>query len=153
MQKVAEEHEADERKIVQEAVRKIEHREQRKEDLKNLFLNSAQLNEMLASEPVEASAQALAKWRSLGPLTVEFILNKSNIDSLNFEATDLEFKKVYFSYGYVIGFFKKGTGISNGICRFVHYKEGIYEGMSKNNGIYAKYSREIYPNGSVKETK
>ena len=59
---------------IREQEEKIEQEEKRKKDPKYLFMNSSELKNMLASEPKEADERAIAKWRSLGPLSVDFYI-------------------------------------------------------------------------------
>ena len=126
--------------------------ESRKKDLKQLFESNAELKDMLAQEPKGADERALEKWRSLGPLTVDFILQNSSIDDLKVEAKDLEFKHVDFGKYYHIGYFKKGTDIRHGICREVYKNGFIIEGMIKNNS-WTKYQRNIWSDSKISEMK
>ena len=144
--KLIEDHETEKRKRAEN--------EDRKRDLKQLFLDSAELKDMLASEPEGGVKKAvLAKWKELGPLTVEFILNNSSIGDLELYAKDLEYKRVDDQFGfYTVGFFKKGTNTRYGICRQVTASGFIFEGMCKND-IWTKYHRHMKFQGNVSENK
>jgi hypothetical protein len=66
---------------------------------------------MLTSEPSnypEVSKEILEVWKSLGPLSIQEIMDKSKID-FNLNDPDIEFKKEVFSNRIAIGMFKKGT--------------------------------------------
>lgn len=63
------------------------------------------------------------------------------------------FKRIDYEQGdYEIGFFKKGTNVRHGICRYVVRNGIIFEGMFQN-GASTNYCRYIYSDGFVEEHK
>lgn len=108
---------------------------------------------MLASIPHEAYPGAIEKWKSIGPVSIDYILKNSDLDDLEVEARDLEFKRMDTEHGdYVIGFFKRGTDERHGICRHVVKNGMIFEGIFRN-GASTNYCRYIYSDGYVEEYK
>ena len=111
-----------------------------------IFINSQELKDAFKSQPENVSEKVLAKWNSLGPLSVETILQNSNIAALAIDPEDVEFKKWDNGYAFKTGFHKKGSKHTrHGICRFEEYGY-IYECMyvdDSRNG----FGRVIYSNG------
>lgn len=113
-----------------------------------LSKNYAKLQELFNSEPVmfpEASTKALETWKTLEPITVEEILEKSNID-IDLESDEFEYKRKNFDNGFAEGIFKKGSD-SYGIVRAVTKYGEIYEGFIQD-GKLNSYSRAFFANGN-----
>ena len=86
-------------------------------------------------------------WNSLGPLSVDTILDNSNLDDLAIDPKDIEFKKWDGNY-FQTGFHKKGTNDTrHGICRFEVKDDYIYECMYVNDKANG-FGRVINPNGN-----
>ena len=68
----------------------------RVEGLKSLFLNSEQLKKELNTKPEGISKEALEAWQEFGPISVETIVQNSNLEDLDVDADDLKYdRKVY----------------------------------------------------------
>ena len=95
----------------------------------------------------QASKTPLDKWKSLGPLSIKEVIDKSEIDPQDLNLEEQEIKKNQFKPGCSHGMFVKGTNVVNGICRVI-YKDGtIQEGMyvqAKRHG----FMRIFYPDGN-----
>ena len=69
-------------------------KEFKKNQLKNLFLNSEELKNMLNTAPEGVNEKALASWNEHGPISIETIIENSNMDDIEEEVEELEFKRV-----------------------------------------------------------
>ena len=76
----------------------------------------------------DASVKGLNVWKSLKPLTIEDILNRSE-PKMDLEDQYLEYKRIDGFKAYAIGFFRKGTKVRHGVSRSVGKDGQIQEGM------------------------
>lgn len=75
-----------------------------------------------------ASLKGVENWRKLGPLTVEEIIEKSNL-GMDLDDEDLEFKRVDGPNACAIGLFRSGTCEQHGIGRVIFDSGQFYECM------------------------
>ena len=92
----------------------------------------------------EAPKEALEKWKSLGPVSIQELIDKSDIDMK--ELDNYEIKKDYTVYGCFYGMFRKGTKERNGICRGVSVHGHIHEAAFVNGKLNG-FGRNFYPEG------
>ena len=101
-------------------------------------MNNDQLQGVLNADPKDANKGAISKWKELGRLSVNQILENSDPDFLDqIELSDLEFKTNVVEYGSHIksGFFLKGTKKLRGIGRLEWKNKSILEGFFLNNSL------------------
>ena len=97
MKQIFEDYEAEKRKREEEPRKREEEQRKRKEEMKDLtqlFLRNANLKNLLTSEPQGSSPQALAKWKSVGPVTIDYILEHTNLDKIKIDTNNLEYQRV-----------------------------------------------------------
>ena len=103
--------------------------------LNNNNVNHERVNKMLYEEPEwypNTNSKALDLWKTLRPLCLEEILEKStNLENFTFdpENSELEYKRVEYMASYAIGFFKKNSNTRHGIVRSVTKAGQLQEGM------------------------
>lgn len=98
--------------------------------------NLLKCEQILEKEPEwhkDAPKPGLNKWLQLGPMPINEIISKSNIDLKELNSKEIEVKFHKEVSGYEFGMFKKGTNIKHGVCRYFHNDGILVECFFRNN--------------------
>ena len=108
------------------------------------------MEDILSTTPemyAEVPTAALDKWKQLGPLSVQEVIDKSGINPQDLDLEEQCVKKQSYGSVYYLGMHKKGTMYRNGICRSIFKGGLISEGMYINDKLNG-FGRSYYPNGA-----